>query len=106
MRSLGPFHRKESPTQTRQIAVEQESSSEIWGATPKNGGMVPTVQAYPGNLPSCRGVEFSTDVSIHPGSCPIEARWYLGFTPGVEERKNAAGDIFACIPADVVNFQP
>lgn len=68
--------------------------------------MVPTVQAYPGKLPACRGVEFETDVSVHPGSCPIEARSYLGLTPGVVERRNAAGDVYASIAADVVNKQP
>ena len=106
MRKFGPFHRKETPTQTPKVAVEQERSSEIWGGTPKNGGMVPTVQAYPGSLSSGRGIEFSTDISNHPGSCPIEARWYLGITPGVLERKDRAGEIFACIEAEVVNLQP
>ena len=106
MRRFGPFHRKETRTQTVAIAIVQQATSEIWGATPRNGGMVPTVQAYPGLLPACRGVEFSTDISIHPGSCPIEARWYLGLTHGVEERRDSAGQIFACISADVVNKQP
>lgn len=106
MRDFGPFHRKEGRTQSAQVAALQVSSGEIWGGTPKNGGMVPTVQAYPGLLPACRGVEFTTDIAIHPGSCPIEARWYLGLTPGVEERYDAAGESYACISADVVNKQP
>lgn len=106
MRKFGPFHRKESPTQTSQVALAQVKSSEIWGSTPKNGGMVPTVQAYPGSLPTGRGIEFSTDTSIHPGSCPIEARWYLGITPGVLKRTDGAGEIYACIVAEVANLQP
>lgn len=106
MPNYGPFHRKETRTQTPAVALLQAASCEIWGGTPKNGGMVPTVQAYPGTLPACRGIEFITNISIHPGSCPIEARWYLGFTPGVEERRDSGGNIFACITASVTNNQP
>lgn len=86
-------------------AIKQVASGEIWGSTPMNGGMCPTVQAYPGTLPGCRGIEFSTDVENHKGSSPIEARWYLELTLGVEERFDVHGKQYACIFADVVNYQ-
>lgn len=107
MRDFGPFHRKELKYQTREDALMQVASGEIWGSTPKNGGMCPTVQAYPGNLPpGKRGIEFSTNTQSEKGSCPIEARWYLGITPGVEERFDEKHNQYACISADVVNLQP
>jgi hypothetical protein len=106
MRTFGPFHRKELKYQTPVDALKQVASGEVWGSTPKNGGMCPTVQAYPGTLPGCRGIEFSTDVESAKGSCPIEARWYLGITPGVEERQDTHGNQYACITAEVENFQP
>ena len=107
MRSFGPFHRKELKCQTREDALRQVASQEIWGSIPKNGGNWPTVQAYPLKLPQGRrGIEFSTDIESAQGSCPIELRWYLGLTPGVEERCDDQGAIYACISAEVVNFQP
>lgn len=107
MRTFGPFHRKELKYQTREDALKQVASGEIWGSTPKNGGMCPTVQAYPGNLSAGRrGIEFSTDIESARGSSPIEARWYLGITPGVEERHDEHENQYACISAEVVNLQP
>jgi hypothetical protein len=107
MRIFGPFHRKELKFQTREDALKQVESGEIWGSTPKNGGMCPTVQAYPGNLSvDRRGIEFSTDIENQKGSCPIEARWYLGITAEVEERFDECGNQYACISAEVVNLQP
>jgi hypothetical protein len=107
MRAFGPFHRKETKYQTPQDALKQVSSGEIWGSTPKNGGMCPTVQAYPGQLSDGRrGIEFSTDIESESGSSPIEARWYLGLTSGVEERFDQNANQYACISAKVVNVQP
>lgn len=107
MRSFGPFHRKETKYQAKEDALKQVASQEIWGGIPKNGGKWPTVQAYPGNLPQIlRGIEFSTDIESAKGSCPIEARWYLDSTPGVEERHDDKGNQYACISAEVVNHQP
>ena len=107
MRSFGPFHRKESKSQAIEDALKQVASQEIWGSIPNNGGKWPTVQAYPGNLSrTIRGIEFSTDIESAKGSCPIEARWYLELTPGVEERHDDHGNQYACISADVINLQP
>ena len=107
MRYFGPFHRKELKYQTKEDALKQVASGEIWGSTPKNGGMCPTVQAYPGHLAAGRrGIEFTTDIESAKGSCPIEARWYLGTTPGVEERFDEDGNQYACITAEVENLQP
>ena len=100
----GPYHRVETPTQTSAVAVEQASTGEIWGRTPR-GGMVPTVQAYPLALPVARrGIEFTTLVDPYPNGCPIEIRWYLGHTSGVQERIRK-GEVFAAISANVINRQ-
>ena len=102
---VGDFNRRESNTQTKEVAIAQQKSGEIWGRTPR-GGMCPTVQAYGGSLEiGRRGINFSTSVKPQPDGSPFEARWYLGLTPGVEPRQKD-GEDFACIPATVVNFQP
>lgn len=100
----GPFHRRESPTQTVADAALQVATREIWGRCPR-GGMCPTVQAYPGPIiANDRGIQFETPILPHSNGSPIEVRWYLQLTPGVQERyKN--GEQFACIEADVVNRQ-
>lgn len=101
----GPYHRLESPTQTSAVAIEQTESGEIWGRTPR-GGIVPTVQAYPLSLPAARrGVEFTTPIDPYPNGSPLEVRWYLGRTPGVEERTRN-NEVFASIAAAVINRQP
>jgi hypothetical protein len=99
----GIFCRWESSTQTPAIAVLQVRSGEIWGRAPKNG-LCPTVQAYPWRLNGHRGIEFTTQIPPHSMSAPHEARWYLGFTPGVELRQKA-GEDYACIRAVVENHQ-
>lgn len=102
----GPFNRRETPTgQTAAVAIEQVASGEIWGRTPKNGGLGPTVQAYPGILVHHRGIEFTTDIAPHPNSSPFEVRWYLRLTAGVQ-RRCKGGEEFACIIAVVKNLQP
>lgn len=98
------YHRLESPTQSKRVALEQVLTNEIWGRTPR-GGMVPVVQAYPHGLPEPqRGIEFTTPVDPYPNGSPFEVRWYLGKTPGVEHRVRH-GEDFAAIAAAVVNLQ-
>jgi hypothetical protein len=106
----GPFHRLESPTQTVADAARQETSKELWGRPASNTAQsdIPAVKAYRNNLPpGQRGVEFDTPVLPAKGSgTPLEARWYLGFTPGVLHR-NKAGTDYAAIPlSKFVNGQP
>ena len=105
MREFGLFNRRESPTQTRDDALEQMRSGEVWGRTPR-GGMCPQVQAYAGLLrDGSRGIQFSTNVAPHKNGSPYEVRWYLELTEGVELRKKC-GEDFACIAAEIENFQP
>jgi hypothetical protein len=101
----GPFHRLESPTQTKQDALLQVNSGEIWGKAAR-GSNIPTVKAYRRAIPAGeRGVEFTTDIMPEPGSgSPYEARWYFPFTPGVIQR-TANGVDYAVISAVVSNYQ-
>ena len=102
----GPFNRRETPkTQTPAIAIRQVASGEIWGRTPTNEGLGPTVQAYPDILVNHRGIEFTTDISPHSNSSPFEVRWYLRLTAG-DQRRCEGGEEFACITAVVKNLQP
>ena len=102
---LDPFHRLESPTQTRADAREQVRSGEIWGRAARGSHLL-AVKAYPGLLPTTeRGIQFTTAVDPYPGGSPFEAHWYHGVCPGVLLR-HRAGDDFACIPAAVTNRQP
>lgn len=101
---VGTFFRLETKKQSAIVAAIQESSGEVWGRIPY-GGFEPTVQAYVGSLKSSfRGIEFTTETLPHPNGSPFEARWYLTQTPGVELRQKDDED-FACIYADVSNFQ-
>lgn len=100
----GVFNRRENKnTQPKSLAPIQVASGEVWGRTPR-GGLEPTVQAYVGNLRNSSGIEFTTQIDPHPNSSPLEARWYLSKTPGVE-RRCKDGEEFACIKANVVNHQ-
>ena len=100
---LGTFYRLESGTQTAEDAVAQTDSGEVWGRTPRYG-LAPTVQAYAGLIPDRRGIEFETTIEPHPTGSPLQAHWYLGRTPGVEERYKD-GEQFASIKASVTNHQ-
>lgn len=106
MPDYGPFNRRETDIQTPGLAKEQVATGEIWGLTPSNGGMEPTVQAYAGRLrlPHKRGIEFTTDVLPHPNASPFEVRWYMTKTPQVQ-RRHKDGKEFACITAIVTNLQ-
>lgn len=102
----GTFHRRKSPTQSDSVALKQCVSQEIWGRTPR-WGHVPTVEAYAGPIDTeTKGVEFDTSVDPEPYGSPFQAKWYLGKTHGVEERKDSAGEQFACITAVVRLHQP
>lgn len=106
MATYGAFHRlNNGGTQTPAVAAKQIASGEIWGTTPKNGGLEATVQAYAGQLPQRDGIEFSTDVMPHPNGTPFEVRWYLTKTPGVQSRV-AEGVEYACISADIHHCRP
>ena len=60
------YHRQQSPTQTRETAIRQGSSGEIWGSYDRvMGGLspIPSVDAFVGPLPdNVEGIEFTTDV--------------------------------------------
>lgn len=100
-----PFHRKETPSQPREVALLQEQSREIWGR-PARGSSIPSVKAYPGPLPPLRGIEFTTDIEPGKGSAPNEARWYWQWCPGVQLR-DKDGEDFACITVTSFrNMQP
>ena len=80
------YHRRESTTQTPDIARMMEESGELWGKGNRMSGGgrgSPTASAYEGPLPDgARGVEFQTDVPPRDGTPPGIAEW-LGGMPGV-----------------------
>lgn len=102
-----PYHRLESPTQTKTDAKNQQTSGEIWGRAPSNGS-IPTVKAYRGNLPTQkRGIEFTSTIPPTKGTgTPYEARWYPCI-PGVNpcsaqvQIRQVMGIDFAVISAQV-----
>lgn len=80
------YHRVETPIgQTSAVAKQQVASKEIW-CSPSIYGIIPSVKAYRGPLPSrTRGIEFTTAIAPTKGSgTPYIAYWYAdGSTPGV-----------------------
>src|SRR5438270_7729362 len=69
------YHRRESTTQTPEVAQKQEKSGEIWGRAPVWSDR-PKVQAYRGQLPEdVRGIEFTTEIEPDPGQPPHRAAW-------------------------------
>jgi hypothetical protein len=95
-----PYHRLESPTQTRVDAQVQTTSGELWGRA-SSTSTLPSVKAYRNDLPDgARGIEFETAIAPTPGSgTPHEARWYLG-TNGVQHIQIGIVD-YAVIPISV-----
>jgi hypothetical protein len=92
----GPFHRLESPTQSKDVADLQVRSGEIWGQAAR-WSSIPAVKAYHGPLPAGhRGIEFVTSVRPHLDSHRTLARW-LDITPGVLPRPHG----FVSIPVVV-----
>jgi hypothetical protein len=74
------YHRKQSRTQTPEVARMQVLSGEIWGSYNRDlvGGrsMFPSVDAFVGPLPDDEpGIEFVTDVPPDPNTRPRFARW-------------------------------
>lgn len=81
------YHRRESPTQTPEVAHLQEQAGEIWGTYNRDhmGGRspFPSVDAFMGPLVDPqRGIEFVTDVPPDRDTSPRLARW-TGPRPGV-----------------------
>jgi hypothetical protein len=102
----GPFHRRESPTQSTATAKLQAASGEVWGQ-PARGSLIPSVKAYRGPLPAGqRGIEFYTQIAPDPASStPFEVRWYYPQTPGVALCRGNPHD-YAVVKAAVTNRQP
>ena len=95
----GPYHRDESPTQTRGDAEQIVATGELWGL-PRRGGLTPQVKAYAGALKTGqRGIEFMTPVPPDKGSVPGKPVWSFG-QPGVLSRQKQGCD-FAAIPVKV-----
>ena len=101
------YNRRESPTQTREDAILQVQSMEIWGREAR-GSSILSVKAYRGSLPAQeRGVEFETEVLPERGSgTPYEARWYYPQTPGTMLRSRDNIDYAAILVVKVINRQP
>jgi len=100
------YSRRESTTQTPEIALLQEAKGEVWGGVPRGGNWA-TVQAYVGPLSNnSRGIEFTTEIPpADNGSSPFEVRWYYPNTHGVQVRYNESREEMACITARVTNLQ-
>lgn len=67
----GPFHRLESPSQTKNDAIAQQQSIELWGAAGRNNAQsnLPSVKAHRSSLPGGqRGIEFDTPVAPTPNT--------------------------------------
>jgi hypothetical protein len=69
------YHRRESTTQTPDVAIQQEASGELWGY-PAQYGDIPKVKAFGGPLPDgVRGIEFTTEVEPDRGGHPRQPTW-------------------------------
>jgi hypothetical protein len=77
----GPYHRRESPTQTVEIARMQCTSQEVWGKARRMPYASETLQvkAYNGPLPpGARGIEFMTEVEPDKFCPPGWSCWSQG----------------------------
>lgn len=98
------YHRKESPTQSIEIAALQEASLEVWGKEPR-GSSVLTVQAYKRRLPGTeRGIQFDTIVVPNPDGHPHIAHW-SGERPGILKRVDSKGNYIAIAVYNFTNLQ-
>ncbi|WP_460113735.1 putative T7SS-secreted protein [Streptomyces platensis] len=79
----GPFHRKESPTQTVEHARLQQESGELWGGVSPRLGGEEAARAHWGPLPEgAKGVEFYTE--LRPIRTMVSQVWWeVGKVPGV-----------------------
>lgn len=65
------YHRKESPSQTKDDAFKERDTGELWGRTSRYGGLEARVEAYDGPLPQgAFGVEFTTEAMPDKGAVP------------------------------------
>lgn len=95
----GPFHRLESPTQTKQVGDRQVATGAIWG-TVARWGYAPTVKAYRGPLPDgVRGIEFTTLVAPRKNAHPTLVEWRQG-DPGVRDESGG----YVSIPVTVTRY--
>ncbi len=72
------YHRDwNNSTQTSAVAKLQQTSGEMWGDVPKNGGAFRCVQVYRHALgPADMGIEFTTTTTPTAGAgTPWETRW-------------------------------
>lgn len=70
------YHRRESDTQTPEVAAQQEASGELWGYPARYYSDIPKVKAFAGPLPSgVRGIEFTTEVPPDSGGSPRQPTW-------------------------------
>lgn len=87
--NIAIYHRRESPSQTTEIAKQQLASQEIWGGVSRLSN-IPKVKAYNGHLPEgFKGIEFTTDVPPDREMTPNLAYW-SGDRPGVRNEDGFA----------------
>lgn len=92
----GPYHRKQSRTQTYATGLAQVASGELWGRPAVTSPFL-SVKAYRGALPAGdRGIEFYTPIKLPPGSYAYVVFWFEG-NPGVTVRNDKGVD-YAIIP--------
>jgi hypothetical protein len=100
----GVYCRKETNLQTKEIAIVQASSGEIWG-TAARYGYTATVRGYAMPLQNGeRGIDFTTEICPEPNQGPLHVNWYAGRTPGIT-MKTVDGVDYACLKANVTNKQ-
>lgn len=96
-RIYGPYHRLKSETQTYELALEQESSRELWGRTPR-GSNWPQVKAYRGPLPPGEeGIEF--DTTARPDGRDVEEGMHVRWSGPPQGNNPVRGDfvIIECV---------
>lgn len=73
------YHRRQSTTQTVEVARKQVDSQEIWGGPCTNflNSDLPKVKAFWNELDrkSDRGIEFTTEVKPDPSGHPVYVFW-------------------------------
>lgn len=98
----GPYHRKQSRTQTKADADNQARGHTLLGRAARGSGML-SAKAYVGSLPAGQaGIEFLSVTPRH-GTHPYLAFWY----EGNQDVWNVThdGDAFAMIVIKVTKIQ-